>query len=53
MNTPDFNDWRVALSGTAHLGRAGVVLAIVVAALAIGLSAVSLLEERRGRWWRS
>ncbi len=47
----EFNDWRIALSGTSHLGRAGVVLAVVVALLAIGLSAVSLLEERRGRWW--
>jgi uncharacterized membrane protein len=47
----EFNDWRIALSGTSHLGRVGVVLAVVVAVLAIGLSAVSLLEERRGRWW--
>jgi len=51
VSTPDFNDWRVALGGLAHLGRAGVLLAIVAAAIAIGLSAVSLLEERRGRWW--
>ena len=47
----EFNDWRVALGGAANLGRSGVVLAVVVAAVAIGLSAVSLLEERRGRWW--
>ncbi len=51
MTAPDFNDWRLALGGAAHLGRAGVLLAIVVAAVAIALSAVSLLEERRGRWW--
>ena len=49
--TAQFNDWRLALSGAAHLGRAGVILAITGAALAVGLSAVSLLEERRGRWW--
>jgi uncharacterized membrane protein len=47
----EFNDWRLALGGAANLGRSGVALAVVVAAVAIGLSAVSLLEERRGRWW--
>jgi uncharacterized membrane protein len=46
-----FNDWRVALGGEAQLGRTGLALAVLAAALAIGLSAVSLLEERRGRWW--
>ncbi|HET6148747.1 MAG TPA: glutamine amidotransferase [Polyangia bacterium] len=51
MTPPGFNDWRLALGGLAHLGRVGVLLAIVVAAVAIGLSAVSLIEERRGRWW--
>jgi uncharacterized membrane protein len=51
MTAPDFNDWRVALGGAAHLGRTGVLLAIVIAVLAVGLSAVSLIEERRGRWW--
>src|SRR5207244_2759770 len=51
VTAPDFNDWRLALGGAAHLGRVGLVLAIAVAALAIALSAVSLLEERRARWW--
>jgi uncharacterized membrane protein len=51
-----FNDWRLALGGAAHLGRAGVALAIAVAVLAVVLSAVSLrdrtggAEPRRGRW---
>ena len=49
--TGEFNDWRVALGGTTHLGQAGVIAAVVIAALAIGLSEVSLIEERRGRWW--
>ncbi len=49
--TGEFNDWRVALGGVAHLGRSGVIVAAFIAALAIGLSAVSLIEERRGRWW--
>jgi len=46
---PGYNDWRVALGATAHVGRLGVVLLILAAALAIGLSTVSLVEERRGR----
>jgi uncharacterized membrane protein len=43
--TPGFNDWRLAWGGEAHLGRAGMVLAVVVAVLAIALSAVSLLDR--------
>ena len=49
--TGEFNDWRIALGGVGHLGRGGVIAAVVVAALAIALSALSLIEERRGRWW--
>ncbi len=44
-----FNDWTIALGAQSHLGRLGVALLVAGAALAIALSAVSLLEERRGR----
>ena len=50
MSGGEFNDWRVTLGNTPHLGRAGVALLIIVAALTVALSAVSLIEERRGRW---
>jgi uncharacterized membrane protein len=50
VNT-EFNDWRIALGGAAHLGRTGLVLVIAAAAIALALSAWSLLDERRGRWW--
>lgn len=49
--TGEFNDWRIALGGGAHLGRTGVILVVIVAVLAIAVSAWSLLDERRGRWW--
>ncbi|HEY2900974.1 MAG TPA: vWA domain-containing protein, partial [Polyangia bacterium] len=51
MTTGEFNDWRITLGNTPHLGRAGVALLIVGATMAVALSALSLLEERRGRWW--
>jgi len=44
-----YNDWRVALGASAHLGRAGVALLVAAAAVAIALSALSLIEERHGR----
>jgi uncharacterized membrane protein len=44
----EFNDWRLALAGSEHLGRAGVALAIAVAVLAIAMSAVSLYQGSRG-----
>jgi len=44
-----YNEWRLALGATAHLGRFGVALLFLGAGLAIALSAVSLAEERRGR----
>jgi uncharacterized membrane protein len=47
----EFNDWRVTLGGAAHLGRGGVVLLVALAALAVAFSALSLIEERRGRGW--
>lgn len=46
-----YNDWRLTLGASGHLGRLGVVLLVSAAALAIALSALSLLEERRGRGW--
>ncbi|MEA2696040.1 MAG: hypothetical protein QOI66_311 [Myxococcales bacterium] len=51
MNGGEFNDWRITLGNTPHLGRAGVALMIAVAAMAVALSALSLIEEHRGRWW--
>ena len=49
---PDgFNDWRIALAATAHLGRVGVALLIGAAVLAVALSALSLAEERRAPAW--
>src|SRR3954470_15347521 len=44
-----YNEWRLALGATAHVGRAGVALLFVGAALAIALSMLALAEERRGR----
>jgi uncharacterized membrane protein len=44
-----YNDWRVALGASSHLGRAGVALLVAAAAVAIALSALSLIEERHGR----
>src|SRR6187549_464871 len=44
-----YNDWRLAMGATAHIGRLGVALLFVAAGLAIALSALSLAEERRGR----
>ncbi|HVZ73107.1 MAG TPA: glutamine amidotransferase [Polyangia bacterium] len=46
-----FNDWQITLGAGAHLGRGGVVLLIVIAGLAVGVSALSLIEERFGRGW--
>jgi uncharacterized membrane protein len=46
-----FNDWHLSLGATAHLGRLGVVLLMVLAALAVAFSALSLIEERFGRGW--
>ena len=46
-----YNDWRVALGASSHLGRAGVALLIAIAALAVAFSALSLIEERLGRGW--
>ena len=47
----EFNDWRLTLGASARFGRIGVVLLVTVAALAIAFSALSLVEERRGRGW--
>jgi uncharacterized membrane protein len=47
----EFNDWRLTLGAGTHLGRLGVVLLMVVAVLAVAFSALSLIEERRGRGW--
>jgi uncharacterized membrane protein len=44
-----YNDWRLALGAQNHLGRLGVALLIAGAALAIGLSALSLLDEHRAK----
>ena len=44
-----YNEWRLALGATSHVGRVGVALLFVGAALAIALSMLSLAEERRGR----
>ena len=44
-----YNEWRLALGATAHVGRIGVALLFIGAALAIALSMLSLAEERRGR----
>jgi uncharacterized membrane protein len=46
---PEFNDWRLTLGAGAHFGRLGVVLLMAVAVLAVAFSALSLVEERRGR----
>ena len=46
-----FNDWRIALGATTHLGRVGVGLLIAAAVLAVLLSALSLAEERRLPGW--
>lgn len=46
-----FNEWHLTLGAGGHLGRLGVVLLIVAAALAVAVSALSLLEERAGRTW--
>ena len=46
---PGYNDWRLALGATTHVGRLGVGLLLAAAVLAIALSTVSLFEERRGR----
>ena len=46
-----YNDWRVGLGVTGHVGRLGVALLVAAAALAIALSALSLIEERRARGW--
>jgi uncharacterized membrane protein len=46
-----FNEWHVSLGAGAHLGRVGVVLLMAVAALAVMLSALSLIEERHGKGW--
>jgi uncharacterized membrane protein len=46
---PGYNDWRLALGATAHVGRLGVALLFVAAGLAIALSMVSLADERRWR----
>jgi uncharacterized membrane protein len=44
-----YNDWRLTLAATGHLGRLGVALLVAGAVLAIALSALSLADERRGR----
>ena len=44
-----YNDWRLALGAQSHVGRLGVALLVAAAALAIALSALSLIEERRAR----
>jgi hypothetical protein len=44
-----FNEWRLALGATSHLGRLGVAFLFVAAGLAIVVSMLSLAEERRGR----
>ena len=44
-----YNDWRLALGATAHIGRTGVGLLFAAALVAIALSILSLAEERRGR----
>ncbi|HMF44373.1 MAG TPA: theronine dehydrogenase, partial [Polyangia bacterium] len=46
---PGYNDWRLALGATAHVGRVGVAALFVAAGLAIALSMLSVAEERRGR----
>ena len=46
---PGYNDWRLALGATAHVGRLGVGLLFAAALVAIALSILSLAEERRGR----
>jgi uncharacterized membrane protein len=47
----EFNDWRLTLGATARFGRLGVVLLVTAAVLAVAFSALSLVEERRGRGW--
>ncbi len=44
-----YNDWRLTLGAASHLGRLAVVLLVAGAAIAIALSALSLIEERRAR----
>jgi uncharacterized membrane protein len=44
-----YNDWRLTLGAASHLGRLGVALLCAAAVVAIALSALSLIEERRAR----
>jgi len=44
-----YNDWRVVLGASGHLGRLGVALLVAGAVLAIALSALSLADERPAR----
>jgi uncharacterized membrane protein len=46
-----FNDWRIALGVSNHVGRMGVALLVAAAGLAIALSGLALIEERRARGW--
>jgi uncharacterized membrane protein len=47
----DYNDWRIGLGVASHFGRAAVALLVAAAALAVALSALALIEERRARGW--
>jgi uncharacterized membrane protein len=49
--TAEFNDWHLSLGASAYLGRLGIVLLMAGAALAVALSALSLIEEQFGRGW--
>jgi len=44
-----YNEWRLAMGATSHLGRVGVAFLFVAAGIAIVVSTLSLAEERRGR----
>jgi uncharacterized membrane protein len=46
-----YNDWRIGLGVAGHLGRIGVAALVAAAGLAVALSALALIEERRGRGW--
>ncbi|HZL18204.1 MAG TPA: glutamine amidotransferase, partial [Polyangia bacterium] len=46
-----YNDWRIGLGVAGSLGRIGVAALVAAAALAVALSALALIEERRGRGW--
>jgi uncharacterized membrane protein len=46
-----YNDWRIGLDVASHIGRVGVALLVAAAGLAIALSALALIEERRARGW--